>query len=79
MLGLGVGEELELGLAEGFGFAGAGVLALAVELGNERDGFSIVDEPEAGKGALDSRTDGDSRNAEGSSIVSGGGFAGAED
>ena len=66
-------------MAEGFGFAGAGVLALAVEFGDERNGFSIVDEPEAGKGALDSGADGDSRYSEGGSIVSSGGFAGAED
>ena len=79
MLGLGVGKELELGLTEGFGFAGAGVLALAIEFGDKRDGFGVVDEPEAGKSALDSRADGDTRYAEGRSIVSGGGFAGAKD
>ena len=79
MLGLGVGEELELGLAESFGFADAGVLALAIEFGDERDGFGIVDEPKAGKSALDSGADGDACNAKGRSIVSGSGFTGAED
>ena len=79
MLGLGIGEELELSLTKGFSFAGVGVLALAVELGDERDGFGVVDKPEAGQGALDSRADGDACNSEGGSIVSGGGFTGAED
>ncbi len=79
MLGLGVGKELELGLTEGFGFAGAGVLALAIEFGDKRDGLRIVDKPQTGKGALNSGADGDTRDAEGRSIVSGGSFAGAED
>ncbi len=79
MLGLGVGEELDLGLTEGFGFAGAGVLALAVKFGDERDGFGIVDEPKAGKSALDSGANGNACDSEGRSIVSGSGFTGAED